>query len=512
MIEQLKQKLESANGHTSTAIVFFLAVVYLATLTQDYYWDGVTFALQIEKVAAGERGVNLLFHQNHLLYNAFGYLLYKAVHWIGLDLRALAILQAANALIGAASVAIFYRMVERATGNRYAAICSAAALAFSAVWWRLATDVDAYVLSVLFLLICASNLLGVRPRWSVAGASLAFAMLIHQLAALFYPAALAAVWMSRKIERRLRFSFAMSALAWSLTVAFYYVCATMRNITDPIGVIKWAASNQSGVSPSIDPLPGIARIPRANIELFIGHSFALFRREGGWVGWMFAIAALIAVLVFLALIVRQAKAHSVAEIFRRIGRIGEGNRAQILIMIVVWIGVYLVFLIFWEPWMIYYRVFYAPAIALLLGLAIATFSASCVKPSGAAAIAVIAMAFFNLAFYITPHGRANANPLVATARHMQQVWNEGTLIYFAKQNQADTRFEYFNPKTVWKRFSPGATGEIEMELARGQKVWINKGAAESVDPEWLALHATGREIKAEAPNAPARFVELRQAR
>jgi hypothetical protein len=33
-------------------IVFLsVALIYLATLTWDYYWDGITFALQIEKVA-----------------------------------------------------------------------------------------------------------------------------------------------------------------------------------------------------------------------------------------------------------------------------------------------------------------------------------------------------------------------------------------------------------------------------------------------------------------------------
>lgn len=63
--------------HADWIIVAFLAAMYAATLTSDYYWDGITFALQIEKVAKAERGAALLFHQNHLIYNGFGYVLYR---------------------------------------------------------------------------------------------------------------------------------------------------------------------------------------------------------------------------------------------------------------------------------------------------------------------------------------------------------------------------------------------------------------------------------------------------
>ena len=120
---------------TPSGIAVLFALIYLATLTSDYFWDGITFALQIEKVAKGERGVNLLFHQNHLLYNAFGYLLYRSARSLGLGLRALTILELANVIIGAIGVGVFFQIVERVTRSRYwAAICSSA-LAVSATWW-----------------------------------------------------------------------------------------------------------------------------------------------------------------------------------------------------------------------------------------------------------------------------------------------------------------------------------------------------------------------------------------
>ena len=97
-------------------------VVYLATLTADYYWDGITFALQIEKVAKGDRGAELLFHQNHLLYNAIGFVLYRAAQAAGLAVRAIQVLQITNAFVGGLAVAVFFRLAERATRSRYVAV------------------------------------------------------------------------------------------------------------------------------------------------------------------------------------------------------------------------------------------------------------------------------------------------------------------------------------------------------------------------------------------------------
>jgi hypothetical protein len=108
------------SSRRTSAIVFIsIAALYLSTLTANYYWDGITFALQIERVAIEGRTAALLFHQNHLLYNALGYLLYHGTHVIGFDIRVLPLLQIANALIGAAAVTVFFQLAQRATANRY---------------------------------------------------------------------------------------------------------------------------------------------------------------------------------------------------------------------------------------------------------------------------------------------------------------------------------------------------------------------------------------------------------
>ncbi len=495
-------------------IVTSLVLLYLATLTADYYWDGITFALQVEKVARMERGASLLFHQNHLFYNALGYVAFDLIRALSVPARALYVLQITNVFAGAAAIGVFFRLAESVSRSRYAALISSAAFAFAAVWWKLATDANAYVISILLMLTCAITLLSAKPRWLLAGLALAGAMLVHQLASLFYLAAMVAVCTNPSIEKRWKFGARFSVLAWGTTIAAYYLCASLlHDIKDPLALVKWAISNPSGVSPSANPLHGLALLPRGNLDMVIGHSFALYRSQGVWVEKLFALAALVSAILCLVTFVRKVK---LAEFLRSWFTVAPQARAKwkaCAPMLVTWIGAYIVFLLFWEPWQVLYRAFYLPPLFLALGLLLSNYhNTTRTSPAGVAALAVATLGLFNVAFFIAPHMRTTANPLVATARNMTHIWNAKTVIYFAGRNEADTAFEYFNDGTEWRRFTAAAQSGIDEEIRRassqGGQVWLNKGASELVDNGWLAPRAHGREITVESPNASARYVEL----
>lgn len=500
--------------NTTLAGVISLALLYLATLTSDYYWDGITFALQVEKVAKMERGASLLFHQNHLFYNAVGYAVYDLIRALSFPTRALYVLQIMNALFAAFAIGVFFRLSESLSRSRYAAVISSAALAFAAVWWKLATDANAYVISILLLLTCAGILLRATPRWLPAALALAGAMLVHQLASLFYLSALVAIFTNPSIERKWKFAAKFSAMAWGTTIAAYYLCASfVHDIKDPLAVVKWAVSNPSGVSPSANPLHGLALLPRGNLDMVIGHSFALYRSQGGWVEKLFAMAALISAILCAVTFIRKVK---FAELLRGWSTVEPQARATwkaYAPMLVTWIGAYIVFLSFWEPWQVLYRAFYLPPLSLALGLLISSYhNTTRTSPTGVAALAVATLAFFNLAFFIVPHMRTTANPLVAVARSMNHIWNEKTVIYYADRNEADTAFEYFNNQTDWRRFTPatqpGIDDEVQRTVSEGGQVWLNKGAAELAGSDWTTARAGARNIIVESPNAPARYVEL----
>jgi hypothetical protein len=400
------------------------------------------------------------------------------------------------------------------TYSRYAALISAGLLAFSAVWWKLATDANAYILSVLLVLICAGTLLSSRPRSLLAGLALAGAMLVHELASLFYPAALVASLTSPNIEKKWPIAAKFSAFAWGITVAVYALCASLlHNADNPLAVIKWATSNQSGVSPSRNPRGGLVSLPRANLDMVVGHDFSFFQNHAGWVERFLALVASIMAIDFLVIFLKKASMFSLVNGVTTLNPRTREKWRACAPMLVTWIGAYAIFLLFWEPWQVLYRVYYLPPLALLFGLALSNYHRNTrASPTGASALAVSTLALFNLAFFIGLHIQAIANPVVAAARQASHTWNDRTVIYFADRNEADTAFEYFNDQTEWRKFTPAGLSSIDDEIrlssSQGGQVWLNKGAAESVDRRWLALRARGREITIEEPKAPARYVEL----
>ena len=510
--------LPKNNGYLSSRKIAVLigclaTVVYLATLTSDYYWDGITFALQIEKVAKGDRGAELLFHQNHLLYNAIGFVLYRAALAAGIAVRAIQVLQITNAFVGGLAVAVFFRLTERATRSRYVAVVCSAALAASAAWWKISTDADAYILTYLLILVCAANLIGDTPRVAIAGLALAGAMLVHEMASLFYPAALLAISWNRSIEHRASFAARMTVLAATPAIAGYYLCAALlHGYTRPLDVLRWVTSNPSEKHLSASPLDGLAAFPRANFDAIIGHTFSVFRNKGGWLETGVALTAGITLIVVGFKIARRVDLGRVFRTVRQWATWTNETNRRIAPMLIIWVSIYIVFFLFWGP-LIYFRAAYTPAIILGLGLALASYHhMTGATPSGVAALAVLAFALFNLAFYISPNMHLDANVVVAAAEVADRRWDEKTVILFADHNEADTTFEYFNEDVRWKRLTRASVNALKNEVHRvyqeGGEVWLNKGAIELVGEEGMDSYESGEEFTVEIPNGTARYLQL----
>jgi hypothetical protein len=488
-------------------------VLYLCTPTANYYWDGLAFALRIEQVSKHASAASGLFHQNHLLYNAIGYLLYVTPRCLGLSVRALTLLQVASAVSCAMGVGIFFSMARRISSSVYVAAIGAGVLAVSTCWWKAATDADAYSLSVALVLISASSLLSKDPRWCLAGAALAGAMLIHELASLFYPAALVAVLVSNRVENRLRFAVKLSLLTWGLTIASYYTCAALVfGMTRPLDVIKWAGSNPYGVGFS-NPLRTLGTFPKYQVDLIFGHSFKAFRRYGGAAELTFAGIGIVAACVAVLIVVRRAR---IKEGVRSIWRVTPDQSDQwrrIMPVLLTWIGTYALFLLVWEPYVLHYRVYYVPAVVLMFVLMLSNYHRrTSSRPSGAAVIAVIALFFLNLAFFIAPHMRSSSNLLVAAAKEANRQWNEHTVIYFTARGAIDGAFRYFNENTEWRAASPKAIMRSDDEIGRiydqGGTVWLNDSAVKSVDPEWLSRRARAEEITVKLGDDTYGYVQL----
>src|SRR5271170_6902077 len=83
-------------------------LIYLALPSRNFYWDGVAFAINIEK----QLPLADLLHPSHLLYAVAGRWLYRALNFAGIHTRALFALQAANSILAAASVLLVYKILR----------------------------------------------------------------------------------------------------------------------------------------------------------------------------------------------------------------------------------------------------------------------------------------------------------------------------------------------------------------------------------------------------------------
>ena len=194
MSPDLQRRVDSNRPPQWEMISSWLAVavfaIYAVLPTRNYYWDGVSFAQDIEQAGGfGSPSFWLsVIRPNHLLYDSLGYFVWIALRSLGFEVRAITVLQAINMALAGVCVAILQRTLLRLTQSVYLSAMLSLLFALSAIFWRFATDADAYIPSVLLLvaafhILCASS----KPRPLLIGILHVGAMLIHQLAIFFFP-------------------------------------------------------------------------------------------------------------------------------------------------------------------------------------------------------------------------------------------------------------------------------------------------------------------------------------
>ncbi|MEW6128504.1 MAG: hypothetical protein AB1757_15800 [Acidobacteriota bacterium] len=515
-------RLSLAKAFSKSGFYFCLfLLLYMLTPTANYFWDGITFALQIEKVANQHTNFDLLFHQNHLLYNALGYLVYYLVFAIGIKIKVLYLLQFINMIIAACGVATLYSIIKPLTNNYIAAV-TATFFGTTATWWKLSTDADAYILSVVLLILCLKNLLGELPNSVLSGILFALAMLIHELSSLFFFAGLAIIFTHPHIEKKLKFSLTFSTLSVGLTISVYYLVAiTMHGITSPGELIEWVTTNPSMITPENNPIPGIWMTPNSNLRLIVGHSFKLFLAKSTGLALGTAIITGIVGIVLAAKMFQSSGLAGCWKIIRHFPKRLVGDERRLFIIITFWIIPYLIFLLFFEPMDENLRLFYLPAIALALALVLkpnqsqpansnATFPLR-YKDLRVAALSVSLLALFNTAFFILPNHHPEANPLIAEARNTAAIWHKNAIIYFADREEVDTTFQYFNDQPLWKKMPKGSFAkiitEIDQAILNGKEVWLNKGAIKDAD-QLFEHYESGDHLEVVADYAWGKYIRL----
>lgn len=479
---------------------FGVAVIYLSFPTKNYYWDGISFAFAIENSSGFTRA---LIHPHHLLYNVFGFVLYRLAHAIGWPARAIDVLQFSNILLSIGCALLLYRFLNHTLKSRLVATILVAAFSFSATWWKYSTDADSYVPSMLFLIICLNLLLAadkVRPI-PLAVAHL-LSMCFHQLAVFFFPVIVTGILLRKEhsFRIRLRQAFIYASTATLSTLALNYYCFYLATGSFGLSAFgRWLTSYLQGpesYSFSFSLLRNLRYTLRAQVRL-------LFEGRFNWLegGASLPNLLLVGTLVGLCLllVVRVVRFLPRLTVLRHLS-IRIDPRFRILALVsLVWLAVYTIFLFFWYPYFTPYRMFCVPALIVMVGVFLVHRQPEVTRTRGLSlAFFVAAMAISNFLFFIFPLSHSDKYPPLQFALKLNESWSAETVVYYRQPNADNQLVRYFNPSTTWRTLNAANASAPEDELnsayQSGRNVWLETSAilqleSTSAGQVWLSQHA-----------------------
>jgi hypothetical protein len=490
-----------------------VAAVYVLFPTKVYYWDGIIFAQAIE---GASRPNAALVHPNHLVYNFVGYFFYRLLRVFGADIRAVTALQILNSLLSAVCAVLFFMILKDVLRSVYFSVCLTMLFAFSATWWKFSTDANAYVPSVLFLLVSFYLVLPDRKPRPVLLALIFFvAMCFHQLAIVAYPVFALGVYLqdgSISIRRRFVNATTFTMVAAVLIVAAYALA--FRFSTGSFDVARlwhWTVSYSPDAETQFKFWSNLGYSLRGHVRLFFGGRLNFLH---GLVNP--AIVLLIATFAVAVLLLIFTLLSNAASLKRRWRESWLAPRQKtVFLLALLWSGVYLVFLFFWLPQNTFYRLFYLPALILLLGLALSALSRSEVPRTYLTALFVAAVGLANFLFLIYPFSHIEKYPPLAFALQMQNDFYPGTVIYYASENSDLALVRYFNRQTQWKLLPARIPEHGSVSLPPSPPAWLETTAIDQLSAtaegkQWLNTHTSPDSLR-ELNNGAyrIRFVQLR---
>jgi hypothetical protein len=467
--------------HISWWLPVAIFAVYAVLPTQNYYWDGVSFAQDIEQ--AGRFGSSTfwlnLIHPNHLLYNSIGYIAWTVLRCLGLQIRAITVLQAINMACAALCVGILQRALLRLTQSLYLSTTLSLLFAFSAVFWRFATDADAYIPSVLCLMasfhVLSTN---AKARPQLVGILHVGAMLIHQLAIFFFPAAALGIYL--KGGRR---SLLQYCALTTVTLSAYYAGFWLQQGSTRVGAfVRWLTYHSSDSAFTFSMSKNLAVTLMNYPRLFFGGTGHVLQFFGPFMLVTFVVLA--AMLVML--LTRTLRYRSDLRFLRL-----QMEPIPPLVVSIVWLATYAVFLFFWLPSNTFYKLFCLPAIVVIIALAFMGYQG---PRRYRLALFVATMALANLGFYIFPYSRPDYSQEMRFAHRMNLIWSDRTVVYYSDFIVDDWYIRYFNPQTTWKRINPqssakGFAQDAKLDLDAGREVWVDGTAASALAQGWPGVRA-----------------------
>lgn len=294
--------------------VFLLSLAcYLPFLSLQYDTNGIIEALAVE--------TGQLFHKNHLIYRAVGYLAYRGFQLAGYSGRAIVVLQALNAVCGALGVAFAYAVYKKVTRQTAAAIAGALLFGGSFIYWLFSTDAAYVTLAAMFAGASTVVLLSTHSnsRAALAGVLTALSVLTWQAGIFLVPALTLLCYQIENdvpLQTRRRTAATYAATSGLVTGLTYVIVAlTQRGLMGPFDLFRWFTSYGEGTlsmwgkwdlrSPLLAAGSALRSIVPTPLAVPIGQISAGTQR--GRIGVDLAIAGLV-LLTVLAAVKSRARA------------------------------------------------------------------------------------------------------------------------------------------------------------------------------------------------------------
>lgn len=309
------------------------------------------------------------------------------------------------------------------------------------------------------------------------------------------------------------FSLVAAALIVAVYALFFYLASDSFALARLLG---WSASYSPDADTKFNFGSNLQYSMRGQVRLFFGGRLNLLR------GLLSPLIIVLIAALIMAVLWLLWEAFKKLDNLLSTGRTGElrlqPRQKTVLLLSLLWTALYLAFLFFWLPQNTFYRLFYLPALILLVGLALSSVRNKA-SQSWALAVFVAAVGLANFLFLIYPFSRVEKYPPLAFALQMNREWRAGTVIYYGAKNSDEGLVRYFNPSTRWKLLDPKSLEPLDRELkdiySKGGTAWLETTAIAQLGttPEgarWLEAHARKETLKELRDGAyEIRFIQVR---
>ena len=350
-----------------TLVALGAGALYLLTLARWHTWDAIAYtARAYGNPLLSERFLSTsFFHPHHLLYLTLA----RGFLWLSKVLiphspDPFFPLQLMSVLFGASSVFLVGYIVLQRTGSTVRACVLAAMFALSQAVWRFSTEVEV-MLPALFFCLCAVAMVARRavrrPNLPALALLTAIAILIHQIAFLFFLAMMISLLSSRTAEESSVRSMVHYGGSVTLVVVIAYLAGAMLSghLHSPSDLIDWilfAASRHT-----LYPGGMVA-------SLWVGLRGFLHAIVTGYgASQLVSGHVSLEILVFAAalLIVLVGMLFSVSWIGRSIRSLLRSSPSWVVLH-TVWFGITALFIVWLQPFNIEFWIYCLPALILLL--------------------------------------------------------------------------------------------------------------------------------------------------